>query len=89
MFEKLGEVSFTLAVKEKMSFARKQMHAEREYRIALLLRDSGVGLCETRKLMRTYRIIYKAWAEAKAEPLRKYALMKKERALARSKAATV
>jgi len=70
-----------------MSYLRKQMHAEREHRVALLLRESGVGLRETRKLMRTYRLIYKAWAEAKAEPLRKYALMKKERALARSMAA--
>ena len=70
-----------------MSYLRQQMHAEREHRIALLLRESGIGLPETRKLMNTYRLIYKAWAEAKAEPLRKYALMKKERALARSMAA--
>jgi hypothetical protein len=71
----------------KMSFY-KISQAEREFKIARMLRnEGGLGLRETRKIMKSYRILYKAWAEAKVAPLREYVEKKKMLKDARSAAA--
>ena len=70
-----------------MSFY-KISQAEREFKIARMFRNEcGLSLRETRKIMKAYRIIYKAWAEAKVAPLREYVEKKKMLKEARSAAA--
>ena len=66
----------------------KMMQSEREFKIAHMLRNEGMlGLRATRKFMRSYRLICKAWAEAKVAPLMKYAQKMKMKRLARAAAA--
>ena len=71
----------------KMNFY-KMTQGEREFKIAHMLRNEGMlGLRATRKFMRSYRLICKAWAEAKVAPLVRYVQKMKLKRLARSVAA--